>query len=265
MLERSLYVSAILFSFCESKIFITGASRGIGKALAFALYEQQHHIIATARTLDDLDFLPDDERIMKISLDVCQQESIERAKSDVYQHWGHIDVLINNAGVAGSAPLHKTSDELWQQMLDINLTGSFKVTRAFLSDLRKQSYGRIIFMASIAGLAGCLYTSAYCASKHGVIGMMRALALELASTAVTCNAICPGFVETDMAYNAISKISKSTNRSMEQARASLESMSPQQRLIQPQEIVAMTQFLINEASQGVHGQALSIDGGQIMH
>jgi 3-hydroxybutyrate dehydrogenase len=246
-------------------VLITGASRGIGKALAQSLYKAGHKIVATARRVDDLSFLPDDDRLLKLSLDVCDQASIDQVRDTIYQQWEKIDVLINNAGVAGSAPLHRTSDELWNQMLDINLTGSFKVTRAFLPALRKQSYGRIIFISSIAGLSGCLYTSAYCASKHAVIGMMRALALELARTSVTCNAICPGFVETDMAYNAINQIEQNTERTNDQARSALEEMSPQNRLIQPEEIVAMIQFLMIPASQGVHGQALSIDGGQTMH
>ena len=247
------------------RILITGASRGIGKALALAFYQAGHKVVATARRVESLSFLPDDERVLKLSMDVCEQASIDQVQSYIEQYWQGIDVLINNAGVAGSAPLHKTSDALWQQMMDVNVTGCFRVTRAFLPALRKQKYGRIIFIASIAGLAGCLYTSAYCASKHAVIGMMRALALELAPTAVTCNAICPGFVETDMAYAAMDQIEKATDRTAQQARASLEAMSPQRRLIQPDEIVAMCQFLILEASRGVHGQSLSIDGGQVMH
>jgi NAD(P)-dependent dehydrogenase (short-subunit alcohol dehydrogenase family) len=190
---------------------------------------------------------------------------IDDVAHQIEKQWGGIDVLINNAGIAESAPLHKTSDEVWDRLIDVNLTGSFKVTRRFLGDMKRQEYGRVIFISSIAGLSGCLYTSAYCASKHGVIGLMRALALEVASTATTANAICPGFVETDMAYNAMNQITASTGRSNDESRQALEKFSPQRRLIQPEEILHLTQFLIADHARGVNGQALSVDGGQIMH
>ena len=139
------------------------------------------------------------------------------------------------------------------------------MTRRFLGDLKRQEYGRIIFISSIAGLSGCLYTSAYCASKHGVIGLMRALALEVATTSTTANAICPGFVETDMAYDAMEHIAASTGRSEEESRKALEQFSPQRRLIKPEEILHLAQYLIADQARGINGQAITVDGGQVMH
>lgn len=254
-------------------VLITGASRGIGATIAMGLLQDGHRVVATARKRSGLNELYElaqqskdlKSRLMLLELDVCDQSSIDTAIAQVNQRWGHIEVLVNNAGVASSAPLHKTSDELWAQMLDVNLTGSFRVTRAVLNPMKKSAYGRVVFISSIAGLAGCLYTSAYCASKHGVIGMMRALALEVAPTAVTSNAICPGFVETDMAQAAMDNIQASTQRAQDEARKVLEAFSPQQRLFQPDEILHTVRFLIGDGARGINGQALTVDGGQVMH
>ena len=254
-------------------IFITGASRGIGAHIALGLLADGHRVIATARSLEGLATLSaearelegGEERLLTCQIDVCDQASIDAAAAEAESRWGLIEVVINNAGVASSAPLHKTSDELWQQMLDINLTGSFRVTRRLLGPMKKSRYGRVIFISSIAGLTGCLYTSAYCASKHGVIGMMRALALEVAPTSVTANAICPGFVETDMTKNAIAQIESTTDRDHQSARTALERMTPQRRLFQTDEILHSVRFLIGEGARGVNGQSITVDGGQVMH
>ena len=257
--------------FIPRRILITGASRGIGACIAKGLLDQGHFVIATARKKSDLAHLgpsidqDPQSRLLTAALDVCQSKMIDEVADLIDQHWDGIDVLVNNAGIAESAPLHKTSDEMWDRLIDVNLTGCFKVTRRFLGDLKRQEYGRVIFISSIAGLSGCLYTSAYCASKHGVIGLMRALALEVAPTAITANAICPGFVETDMAYDAMSQITASTGRSSGESRQALEQFSPQQRLIQPEEILHLTQFLIADQARGINGQALTVDGGQVMH
>ena len=254
-------------------ILITGASRGIGAQMALGLLEDGHRVIATARSLDGLNSLQDaarqleggSERLLTCQVDVCDDSSIDAAATEAESRWGLIEVVVNNAGIAESAPLHRTSDEMWGRVIDVNLTGSFRVTRRLLKPMKKASYGRVIFISSIAGLTGCLYTSAYCASKHGVLGMMRALALEVAQTSVTANAICPGFVETDMAQSAISNIESTTSRDEDGARAVIEQMSPQNRLFQPDEILHSVRFLIGEGARGVNGQSITVDGGQVMH
>ena len=253
-------------------IFLTGASRGIGAELARGLLGDGHRLIATARDPASLTWLKEEavrleatERLLTCALDVSDLGSVTEAARLAQERFGVVEVIINNAGVAESAPLHKTSDELWSHTMQVNLTGPFWVTRALLPALRGRAYGRVIFIASIAGLTGSAYTSAYCASKHGVVGMTRSLALELASSGVTANAICPGFVDTDMAMSAVEKISTSTGRDAQEARAALEAFSPQRRLIQPSEVLHLTRFLIHDASRGVNGQALTIDGGQVQH
>lgn len=254
-------------------IFLTGASRGIGATIARGLLEDGHQLVATARKLEDLDWLSAEAetqgrgaQLLTARLDVCDQPSIEEAAARAEARFGLVEVVINNAGVAQSAPLHKTSDELWRWTLDVNLTGPFWVSRRLLGPLKaRRGYGRMIYISSIAGLSGSAYTSAYCASKHGLIGMMRSLALELASTPITANAICPGFVETDMAMSALDTIQATTGRSATEARAALEAFSPQRRLIQPDELLALTRYLISDGARGVNGQALTVDGGQVMH
>lgn len=259
-------------AFNPRTVFITGASRGIGAHLALGLLTDGHRVVATARRLESLSDLRDaaakldaEDRLLTLAVDVCDQASVDAAADEAESRWGLIEVIINNAGVAGSAPLHKTSDELWAQMIDINLTGSFRVARRLLGPMKRAPYGRVIFISSIAGLTGCLYTSAYCASKHGVIGMMRALALEVAQTNVTANAICPGFVETDMARDAISQIESTTDRDQDAARGALESMTPQRRLFQTDELLHSVRFLMGEGARGVNGQSITVDGGQVMH
>jgi len=254
-------------------IFLTGASRGIGATIARGLLQDGHQLVATARDVSDLSWLEEEarsltcsDRLLTARLDVCDHASIEEAATQAEERFGLIEVVINNAGVAKSAPLHKTSDELWRWTLDVNLTGPFWVSRRLLGPLKaRKGYGRMIYISSIAGLAGSAYTSAYCASKHGLIGMMRSLALELASTPITANAICPGFVETDMAMSALDTIQSTTGRSAEEAREALEAFSPQRRLIQPDELLALTRYLISDGARGVNGQALTVDGGQVMH
>lgn len=257
----------------QRTVLISGASRGIGEAIAVGLLQDGHKVIATARQISSMDNLLSEcqrsnidlNNLLLLEMDVCDQESVDQAASQAEQKWGIVDVIINNAGVAGSSPLHKTSDELWSHMIDVNLTGSFRVARRLLGPMKKSAYGRVIFISSIAGLAGCLYTSAYCAAKHGVIGMMRALALEVAQTAVTANAICPGFVETDMARTAIEQIQSNTERDEKEARRALEKFSPQNRLFQTDEIVHTVKFLIGDGARGINGQAITVDGGQVMH
>ena len=260
-------------SHIQKTVLISGASRGIGEAIAIGLLQDGHRVIATARKKSSMDHLLSEsqrinldlENLFLLEMDVCDQESINQAANLAEKKWGMVDVVINNAGVAGSSPLHRTSDDLWSHMIDVNLTGSFRVSRRLLGPMKKSSYGRVIFISSIAGLAGCLYTSAYCAAKHGVIGMMRALALEVAPTAVTANAICPGFVETDMAKTAIEQIQSNTDRDAQEARRTLERFSPQNRLFQTDEIVHTVKFLMGDGARGINGQAITVDGGQVMH
>jgi NAD(P)-dependent dehydrogenase (short-subunit alcohol dehydrogenase family) len=175
------------------------------------------------------------------------------------------DILVNNAGVAESAPLLKTTDELWRKHLDINLSGTFYCTRAALSSMIGHGWGRIINIASIAGKSGAPYISAYSASKHGVLGLTRSVALEVATRGITVNAICPGYVETEMTERAIENITTRTGRSEEQARATIEHMSPQNRLVTPEEVASLALLLASEEGRGITGQSINIDGGSLLY
>jgi NAD(P)-dependent dehydrogenase (short-subunit alcohol dehydrogenase family) len=175
------------------------------------------------------------------------------------------DILVNNAGIAESAPFVQTDDELWQRHLAINLTGTFYCTRAALPAMLARGWGRIINVASIAGKTGAPYIAAYAASKHGVLGLTRSLALEVATKGVTVNAICPGYVDTDMTTRALERIEAKTGRSATDALEAIKRMSPQQRLITPEEVAAVALLLASDEGRGINGQALNVDGGTVLY
>jgi NAD(P)-dependent dehydrogenase (short-subunit alcohol dehydrogenase family) len=184
--------------------------------------------------------------------------------AEVEQQLGPIDALVNNAGVAHSVSLAKTTDQLWHDTFAINVWPVFRLCRALVPSMAKRGWGRVINIASNAGLTGYAYTSAYCASKHAVVGFTRAIAAEFARTNVSINAICPGFVETDMSARTIERIVATTGRSEAQAREAIESLSPQHRLMDVDEVAHLTRCLLAESARGIHGQAIALDGGQVM-
>lgn len=245
-------------------VLVTGASRGIGLAVAEGLARAGHRVAFAARSIDAIA-----DRVaacdgLAVTLDVTDTDSVAQAVLTVEATLGPIDVLINNAGVALSMPFVKTDADLWARTLDVNLTGSYRTAHAVVPGMIERGFGRLIFIASNAGLTGYAYTAAYCASKHGMIGLMRALAAELARTGVTSNAICPGFVETDMAQGSIDRIVETTGRSPQKAREALERLSPQHRLMQVDEVLHAVRSLIPAGARGINGQALVVDGGQVM-
>ncbi len=244
--------------------FVTGASRGIGEGIARRLAEHGYRVVCAARSADTVDTIAREIGGMALALDVTDSAAIESALARVEAEWGPVDVLVNNAGIAESASLDRTTDDIWDRTIAVNLTACFQLTRRVVPHMVARKAGRVVFVASNAGLTGYAYTSAYCASKHGVIGFMRALAAEYARTGVTFNAVCPGFVETDMARAAIAKIEASTDRDAAGARKALERMNPQNRLIQIDEVVDAVLYLVGEGARGINGQTLTIDGGQVM-
>jgi 3-hydroxybutyrate dehydrogenase len=249
---------------------VTGGGRGIGRAIATALASEGAAVAVVARTerevADVAQEMRDESGIqaMHAVCDVSDRESVEIALADVRERLGPIDILVNNAGVAESAPLVKTSDELWQRHLNINLTGTFYFMRSVVPSMIERGWGRIINVASIAGKTGAPYISAYSASKHGVLGLTRAVALEVATKGVTVNAICPGYVDTDMTERAIENITSRTGKSPVEARSLLEQMSPQQRLVTSKEVAALALLLASEEGRGINGQAINVDGGSVL-
>ena len=239
---------------------VTGGGRGIGAAIARALAGAGARVIVCGRNKLDLDALAKEISGVAIQLDLLDR----KASDDMLASLGHVDVLVNNAGVAESAALDRTTDAIWDRVMELDATAPFRVIRALVPSMIKAGWGRVINIASNAGVSGYAYTAAYCAAKHAMVGMTRALAIDLARTGVTINAICPGWVETQMVEEAVTRIASKTGRSTDEARSSLASMSPQKRMIEPAEVAHLALMLCAHEARGIHGQALVIDGGAIL-
>jgi NAD(P)-dependent dehydrogenase (short-subunit alcohol dehydrogenase family) len=252
--------------------FVTGGGRGIGRAVALAFAREGALVTLVARTAAEVEraarAIADECRIATAhaACDVSDRESVERAFAAAAERFGRgPDILVNNAGIAESAPLVKTSDEFWQRHLAINLTGTFYCTRAALPAMIERGWGRVINVASIAGKTGAPYIAAYSASKHGVLGLTRSVALEVARKGVTVNAICPGYVDTDMTTRAISNIEAATGRSAADSLEAIKNMSAQRRLVTPEEVAALALLLASEQGRGITGQAINVDGGSVLY
>lgn len=251
---------------------ITGGGRGIGRSIAIAYAEEGARVFISARTAGEIERVAAEinEKHSGASAplvcDVSNVESVSNLASEIAVRFGRgVDILVNNAGIAESAALVKTDNEMWQRHLAVNLTGTFHCMRAFLPSMIERGWGRIINIASIAGKTGAPYISAYSASKHGVLGLTRSAALEVAAKGVTVNAICPGYVETKMTEGAISNITMRTGKSASEARSILEDMNPQKRLVTPEEVASLALLLASDEGRGINGQAINLDGGGVFY
>jgi NAD(P)-dependent dehydrogenase (short-subunit alcohol dehydrogenase family) len=250
---------------------ITGGGRGIGRAIALAFAREGAHVAVAARTLEQVTSVAEEIKrdygmnSLALVCDVSDRTSVDKMFRDLRTAFdGDVDIMVNNAGVAESATLAHTTDELWQKHLAINLTGTFFCTRAALPAMLKNGWGRVINIASIAGKTGAPYISAYSASKHGVMGLTRSLALEVGASGVTVNAICPGYVETEMVSKGIERITTRTGRSADEALEQLKQMSPQNRLVTADEVATVALLLATDEGRGINGQGINIDGGTVL-
>jgi NAD(P)-dependent dehydrogenase (short-subunit alcohol dehydrogenase family) len=250
---------------------ITGGGRGIGRAIALAFAREGASLAVCARTENEVQRVAEEiksecgVRAIHAVCDVADVESVHAAFSRVVEEFGRgADILVNNAGIAESSSFVKSSDEFWQRHLAINLSGTFYCMRAALPAMLERGWGRIINISSIAGKTGAAYIAAYSASKHGVLGLTRSCALEVATKGITVNAICPGYVDTDMTERAIKNITAKTGKPADESRAFLEQLSPQQRLITSEEVAALALLLASEEGRGINGQAINIDGGSVL-
>jgi NAD(P)-dependent dehydrogenase (short-subunit alcohol dehydrogenase family) len=245
---------------------VTGGARGIGAAVTRVLLAHGARVTTLGRScVNNNDATPGNTRETgHVVADVSNFEGVRRALEEARSRYGPIDILINNAGQAGSAPFVKMESSLWRTMMAVNLDGTFYCTQAALPGMLAIGWGRIVNIASTAGLVGYGYVSAYCAAKHGVVGLTRALALEVATKGITVNAVCPGYTETDMLRESVGKIVAKTGRTPEQALLELVSQNPQKRLIQPEEVANAVAWLCLPGSEAVTGQAIGISGGEVM-
>jgi NAD(P)-dependent dehydrogenase (short-subunit alcohol dehydrogenase family) len=248
-------------SLAGKRALVTGGGRGIGEACARALATAGAQVIVCGRTQADLDAVASATGGTAILCDVGDRAATDRLVAALP---GRIDILVNNAGVAESASLERTTDELWDRILEIDATAPYRLVRALAPAMVQAGWGRIVNIASNAGVSGYGYSSAYCAAKHAMVGFTRGLSIDLARTGVTINALCPGWVHTRMSDEAVARIASKTGRTVDEARGSLESMSPQKRMIEPAEVAHAALMLCADSARGIHGQTIVIDGGAIL-
>ena len=251
------------------RAIVTGAGRGIGRSIALALAGAGAAVGVTARSAEELERLVSEikaqgREALAVSCDVTDPEQVRNMAQTLRAGLGGVDILVNNAGNAGSHKFVDHPDELWHRMLAINLTSVYYVCKALTPIFIEQRGGRIINIASIASRVGDRYIAAYTASKHGVLGLTRALAAELLPYNVTVNAICPGYVDTPMTDGNVRNMMNLTGKSEEQVRDFLAKTSPQRRLIAPEEVAGLAVYLAQDIAKGITGQAINLDGGGVM-
>src|SRR5678815_2598213 len=240
---------------------ITGGGRGIGRAIALTFAKHGARVAVAARTREQVEAVAQEigDKAVALVCDVSNPDQVAEILGEIKP-----DILVNNAGIAESATFVDTTDELWQRHLAINLSGTFYCTRAALPLSLERGWGRIINIASIAAKTGAPYIAAYTASKHGVLGLTKSIALEVATTGITVNAICPGYVDTDMVSRGVEKITSRTGRTAEEALDTLKKMSPQNRLVTPEEVAAVALLLASDEGRGINGQGINVDGGTVL-
>jgi len=243
---------------------VTGGGRGIGAAIASALAQHGASVTLMGRDRVRLESRARELAALAVTADIADADSVAQAFTRAISAAGPVHILVNNAGAAASAPFVRTELALWRQMLEVNLTGTYLCCKQVLPGMLESGFGRVVNIASTAGLTGYPYVTAYCAAKHGVVGLTRALALETARRNVTVNAVCPGYTETDLLGDAIANIVRTTGKSEDGARAALLSRNPQRRLMQPEEIANAALWLCLPGAEAITGQAIAVAGGELL-
>ncbi len=244
---------------------ITGGGTGIGAAIAVRLVGAGARVTVSGRRPEPLRKVADGLiAAQAVPFDVTDEAAVEAGLAAATESFGPVDILINNAGVAESTPFSRTTTKTWRAMLEVNLTGVFLMSRAVLPTMVERGWGRIVSIASTAGLKGYAYVAAYCAAKHGVIGMSRSLALEVAQKGVTVNVVCPGYTETELLTGSVANIIEKTGMSEDEARAQLVESNPQGRFVSPKEVAETAAWLVGPNTGAITGQAIAVAGGEVM-
>jgi NAD(P)-dependent dehydrogenase (short-subunit alcohol dehydrogenase family) len=248
---------------------VTGGGRGIGASIVRLLVSHGAKVSLLGRTAATLEALAVELRssgaqTFCATADVSRRESVDAAFAAARTLFGPVEILINNAGQAISSPITKRDDALWERLLAINLSGTYFCMQAGLTDMLQGGFGRIVNIASTAGLTGYPYVAAYCAAKHGIVGLTRAVAREVATRNITVNAVCPGYTDTDLVRDAAAKISAVTGRKLEDALQAMTRSNPQGRLVQPDEVANAVGWLCMPGSESVTGQSIVVAGGELM-
>lgn len=247
---------------------VTGGGTGIGAAIVSALLKGGARVSLMGRRLDVLQKAADQyskpDQTQPVSCDVVDEQSVREAFQAAVARFGPVNILVNCAGTAPAQAFHKLTAQEWNQVIAVNLGGVFHCTREVIGTMREQKSGRIVNIASTSSLKGYAYVSAYCAAKHGVLGLTRALALETAQQGITVNAVCPGYTDTTMIRTSIANIVEKTGRSEAEAYQEFTRTNPQNRLIEPREIATTVLWLCAASSASITGQAISLSGGEVM-